>query len=231
MDNEKIYIIAIDGPAGSGKGTVAKEISKKLHYHYLDSGAIYRIIALACLKQDINFKDNQELIKLLQKTYISFKQGDSFLDKQNVSNEIRDEQVGKVASQIAQNINLRNSILNYQRNFAKFPGLVAEGRDMATVVFPQAHLKIYLDASVAERAKRRYKQLILKGINVNIGTLASEIIARDKQDMEREHSPLAVDKDSIVLNTDNLSIEQTVNKILDYINTTGADGTKPSAKK
>ena len=217
MDNKNIQIIAIDGPASSGKGTVAKKLSRQLNYHYLDSGAIYRIIALACIKKNVAIEKNGALSQLIQKVSVYFDGDNSLLENENVTEQIRDERVGKVASYIAQNINLRNSILDYQRSFAKNPGLVAEGRDMATVVFPQASLKIYLDASVNERAKRRYKQLILKGIDVNITDLASEIIARDKQDMERQHSPLVKDKDSIVINTDCLDINQTVKKILSFI--------------
>lgn len=217
MVNKNIQIIAIDGPASSGKGTVAKKLSRQLNYHYLDSGAIYRIIALACIKKNIAIEKNGALSQLIQKLNVCFDGDSSFLENENVTEQIRDERVGKVASYIAQNINLRNSILDYQRSFAKKPGLVAEGRDMATVVFPQANLKIYLDASVNERAERRYKQLILKGIDVNILDLASEIIARDKQDMERQHSPLVKDKDSIVINTDCLDINQTVKKILSFI--------------
>ena len=217
MDNKNIQIIAIDGPASSGKGTVAKKLSRQLNYHYLDSGAIYRIIALACIKKNVAIENDGALSQLIQKVSVYFDGNNSLLENENVTEQIRDERVGKVASYIAQNINLRNSILDYQRSFAKNPGLVAEGRDMATVVFPQASLKIYLDASVNERAKRRYKQLILKGIDVNITDLASEIIARDKQDMERQHSPLVKDKDSIVINTDCLDINQTVQKILSFI--------------
>ena len=217
MVNKNIQIIAIDGPAGSGKGTVAKKLSRQLNYHYLDSGAIYRIIALACIKKNVAIQNDGALSQLIQKVSVYFDGDNSLLENENVTEQIRDERVGKVASYIAQNLNLRNSILDYQRSFAKNPGLVAEGRDMATVVFPQASLKIYLDASVNERAKRRYKQLILKGIDVNITDLASEIIARDKQDMERQHSPLVKDKDSIVINTDCLDINQTVQKILSFI--------------
>lgn len=217
MDNKNIQIIAIDGPASSGKGTVAKKLSRQLNYHYLDSGAIYRIIALACIKENVAIENDVALSQLIQKVSVYFDGDNSLLENENVTEQIRDERVGKVASYIAQNLNLRNSILDYQRSFAKNPGLVAEGRDMATVVFPQASLKIYLDASVNERAKRRYKQLILKGIDVNITDLASEIIARDKQDMERQHSPLVKDKDSIVINTDCLDINQTVKKILSFI--------------
>lgn len=217
MVNKNIQIIAIDGPAGSGKGTVAKKLSRQLNYHYLDSGAIYRIIALACIKKNVAIENDGALSQLIQKVSVYFDGDNSLLENENVTEQIRDERVGKVASYIAQNLNLRNSILDYQRSFAKNPGLVAEGRDMATVVFPQASLKIYLDASVNERAKRRYKQLILKGIDVNITDLASEIIARDKQDMERQHSPLVKDKDSIVINTDCLDINQTVQKILSFI--------------
>ena len=217
MSSEDIFIIAIDGPAGSGKGTIAKELSKILNYHYLDSGAIYRVIALAIHNKKLEFNQEKKIVELLKEIEISFEFDKTFLDGKDVSSEIREESISKLASKIAQNQELRKSLLSFQRSFAKKPGLVAEGRDMTTVVFPSADLKIYLDASVEERSKRRHKQLILKGNNVNIANLVTEITLRDKQDKERVHSPLVIDDEAHIINNDGLSVEETINKILALI--------------
>lgn len=218
MSSEDIFTIAIDGPAGSGKGTIAKELSKILNYHYLDSGAIYRVIALAIHNKKLEFNQEKKIVELLKEIEISFEFDKTFLDGKDVSSEIREESISKLASKIAQNQELRKSLLSFQRSFAKKPGLVAEGRDMTTVVFPDADLKIYLDASVEERSKRRHKQLILKGNNVNIANLVTEIALRDKQDKERVHSPLVIDDEAHIINNDGLSVEETINKILALIN-------------
>jgi cytidylate kinase len=218
MSSEDIFTIAIDGPAGSGKGTIAKELSKILNYHYLDSGAIYRVIALAIHNKKLEFNQEKKIVELLKEIEISFEFDKTFLDGKDVSSEIREESISKLASKIAQNQELRKSLLSFQRSFAKKPGLVAEGRDMTTVVFPGADLKIYLDASVEERSKRRHKQLILKGNNVNIANLVTEIALRDKQDKERVHSPLVIDDEAHIINNDGLSVEETINKILALLN-------------
>ena len=218
MSSEDIFTIAIDGPAGSGKGTIAKELSKILNYHYLDSGAIYRVIALAIHNKKLEFNQEKKIVELLKEIEISFEFDKTFLDGKDVSSEIREESISKLASKIAQNQELRKSLLSFQRSFAKKPGLVAEGRDMTTVVFPGADLKIYLDASVEERSKRRHKQLISKGNNVNIANLVTEITLRDKQDKERVHSPLVIDDEAHIINNDGLSVEETINKILALLN-------------
>jgi len=218
MSNEDIFTIAIDGPAGSGKGTIAKELSKILNYHYLDSGAIYRVIALAIHNKKLEFNQEKKIVELLKEIEISFEFDKTFLDGKDVSSEIREESISKLASKIAQDQELRKSLLSFQRSFAKKPGLVAEGRDMTTVVFPGADLKIYLDASVEERSKRRHKQLISKGNNVNIANLVTEITLRDKQDKERVHSPLVIDDEAHIINNDGLSVEETINKILALLN-------------
>jgi cytidylate kinase len=218
MSSEDIFTIAIDGPAGSGKGTIAKELSKILNYHYLDSGAIYSVIALAIHNKKLEFNQEKKIVELLKEIEISFEFEKTFLDGKDVSSEIREESISKLASKIAQNQELRKSLLSFQRSFAKKPGLVAEGRDMTTVVFPGADLKIYLDASVEERSKRRHKQLILKGNNVNIANLVTEITLRDKQDKERVHSPLVIDDEAHIINNDGLSVEETINKILALLN-------------
>ena len=206
-------LIAIDGPAGSGKGTIAKIISKKLNLNYLDSGAIYRLIAYAAIREKINFNDIESLLILLKKIDIDFDEDQIFVDSFDVSDHIRNEEVGRAASVIAKYADLRKELLTFQRNFFQGNGLVAEGRDMTTVVFPDAHIKIYLDASVEERVKRRHKQLILKGKGVNIQNLRMNIIARDKQDKERTYSPLLKADDAIILDTNYLNIDQTVTKI------------------
>ena len=214
---KKPYLLAIDGPAGSGKGTVAKLLSKKLNLNYLDSGAIYRLIALSAMEKKVDLENDKNLVNLIRRVDINFIDEQIFLNNINVSEKIRYETVGKNASIIAKHLKLRKEILTFQRNFFQGNGLVAEGRDMTTVVFPNADLKIYLDASVKERAKRRYKQLMIKGKDVSIQKLTDAIIARDKLDKERIHSPLSIADDAFVLNSDDLSIDQTVNTILKLI--------------
>lgn len=211
------YLLAIDGPAGSGKGTIAKIISKKLNLNYLDSGAVYRVLALAIINENIDQENIQVVLKKLEDIIISFQGEDIFLNNENVSKQIRFQEVGKAASNLAKHIDVRDQILEYQRNFFHGRGLVAEGRDMTTVVFPNADLKIYLEASLEERVKRRHKQLILKGKDVNILDLKDEIYARDKQDKEREHSPLIVSPDAFIVCSDSLTINETVKKILSLI--------------
>jgi cytidylate kinase len=210
-------LIAIDGPAGSGKGTIAKIVSKKLNLNYLDSGAIYRLIAYAAIREKINLNDIESLLILLKKIDIDFDEDQIFVDSFDVSDHIRNEEVGRAASVIAKYADLRKELLTFQRNFFQGNGLVAEGRDMTTVVFPDAHIKIYLDASIEERVKRRHKQLILKGKGVNIQILRKNIIARDTQDKERTYSPLLKADDAIILDTNHLDIDQTVTKIAELV--------------
>jgi len=214
---KKPYLLAIDGPAGSGKGTIAKLLSKKLNLNYLDSGAIYRLIALSAMEKKVDLENDKNLVNLIRQVDINFIDGETILNNINVSEKIRYETVGKNASIIAKHLKLRKEILTFQRNFFQGNGLVAEGRDMTTVVFPNADLKIYLNASVKERAKRRYKQLMIKGKDVSIQNLTDAITARDKLDKERIHSPLSIADDAFVLNSDDLSIDQTVNRILKLI--------------
>jgi cytidylate kinase len=214
---KKPYLLAIDGPAGSGKGTIAKLLSKKLNLNYLDSGAIYRLIALSAMEKKVDLENDKNLVNLIRQVDINFIDEQTFLNNINVSEKIRYETVGKNASIIAKHLKLRKEILTFQRKFFQGNGLVAEGRDMTTVVFPNADLKIYLNASVKERAKRRYKQLMIKGKDVSIQNLTDAIAARDKLDKERIHSPLSIADDAFVLNSDDLSIDQTVNRILKLI--------------
>ena len=214
---KKSYLLAMDGPAGAGKGTGAKLISKKLILNYLDYGAMYRLIAFSAMEKKVDLENDKNLVDLIRQVEINFINEQIFLNNINVSKKIRHETVGKSASIIAKHLKLRKEILTFQRKFFQGNGLVAEGRDMTTVVFPNADLKIYLDASVKERAKRRYKQLMKKGKDVSIQNLTDDIVARDKLDMERIHSPLSIAYDAFVLNSDDLNIDQTVNKILKLI--------------
>ena len=214
LNKKQPLVIAIDGPAGSGKGTVSQKLSTELGYHYLDSGAIYRVISYAAKKKNIESGAISSLIDLVADSKIKFTGNNAWLNGNHVSDLIRTELIGKIASEIAIHSELRATILDYQRSFCKLPGLVAEGRDMTSVVFPNADLKIYLNASVDERAKRRYKQLILKGNDVNLSNITEEIARRDLKDKGREVSPLIIVEEAWVLETDDLSEDQTVNKIL-----------------
>jgi len=214
LKEKQPLVIAIDGPAGSGKGAVSQKISTELNYHYLDSGAIYRVIAYAAKKKNIESGAVNNLVDLVANSKITFTGKNAWLNGNQISNGIRTELIGKFASEIAMHNKLRTAILDYQRSFCKLPGLVAEGRDMTSVVFPDADLKIYLNASVEERAKRRYKQLISKGNDVNLSDLTQEMAIRDSRDKNREVSPLIIVKEAWILETDDLSENQTVDKIL-----------------
>ena len=214
LKEKQPLVIAIDGPAGSGKGAVSQKLSTKLNYHYLDSGAIYRVIAYAAKEKNIGSRAVNNLVDLVANSKIIFTGKNAWLNGNQISDGIRTELIGKFASEIAMHNKLRTAILDYQRSFCKLPGLVAEGRDMTSVVFPDADLKIYLNASVEERAKRRYKQLISKGNDVNLSDLTQEMAIRDSRDKNREVSPLIIVKEAWILETDDLSENQTVDKIL-----------------
>ena len=217
LKKKQPLVIAIDGPAGSGKGAVSQKLSTELNYHYLDSGAIYRVIAYAAKKKNIRSGAVDDLVDLVTNSKIMFIEKNAWLNGNLISDMIRTELIGKFASEIAIHNKLRTAILDYQRSFCKLPGLVAEGRDMTSVVFPNADLKIYLNASVKERAKRRYKQLITKGNDVNLLDLTQEIERRDSRDRDREVSPLTIVKEAWVLETDDLNENQTVDKILSLL--------------
>ncbi|BCM24724.1 (d)CMP kinase [Methyloradius palustris] len=219
MSNQQhIPVIAIDGPSASGKGTVAQLVAKKLGYHYLDSGALYRIVALAAKAQNISWQDGLSLADLASKLNISFKDGEIYLNEQNVSEEVRTEEMGKGASQVAVHPALRLELVSLQHSFRKAPGLVADGRDMATVIFPDANTKIYLTATAEVRAERRYKQLMSKGIHANLADILLDLQQRDARDQQRTVAPLQQAKDAILLETSDLSIEQAVRFVLDQSN-------------
>lgn len=210
-------LITIDGPAGSGKGTIAKQLSEVLKLNYLDSGAIYRILGLHLIENNIPI-DNEDLIKKsIEKANIQFSRHKISLNNRDVTDEIRTESIAKIASLIAANKTVRESILDLQRSFLKKPGLVAEGRDMGTVVFPEAKNKFFLTASVQERADRRYKQLISKGFDVSIANLVVEIQERDFRDINRTISPLVPAANAVIIDTTKLSPSQVVEFILGNI--------------
>ena len=208
-----VKIITIDGPASSGKGTVAKLLAKKLGYNYLDSGSIYRALALFILQKNVDIDDVESICKLIDKMRLDFINGEVYLNDELVSDKLRDEKVGMFASKIASIGIVREKLLEFQRSFAKDFGLVTDGRDMGSVVFPRASLKIFLTASAEKRAQRRYKQLQESGKSAIIGVILEDITARDKQDSERGIAPLSYDSSFYVLDNSDLSIEQTVDKI------------------
>jgi CMP/dCMP kinase len=210
-------LITIDGPAGSGKGTIARILSDRLHLNYLDSGAIYRVIALFLNRNHIPDDDEQLIKQKIKDLKIVFLKTKVTLNNDDVTEEIRSEKIAKIASHISSLKLVRASILDLQRSYFQPPGLVAEGRDMGTVVFPEANKKFFLTASTEERANRRYKQLISKGFDVNIHNLVSEIQERDDRDINRKISPLVPASDAHQIDTTYLSPDEVVNTILQKI--------------
>jgi cytidylate kinase len=209
-------VIAIDGPTASGKGTVASLVAEKLGFHYLDSGALYRLIALASEKRGIDAKNGPELGLLVPKLLISFRSGQIFLDGEDVTSAIRTENIGLRASNVAVHPEVRSALVGLQRSFRQSPGLVADGRDMASIIFPDAVLKVFLTATAAARAERRHKQLIAKGISAKLSDLLQDLQERDARDSSRGTAPLLVADGAKVLETSDLSIDQAVKTVLDW---------------
>ena len=214
-----IPVISVDGPSGSGKGTVATRLANSLGFHYLDSGAIYRALGIALHKEKVNFKNVSQIYEIYNKSNIFFdssEPGVVILNGEDVSSLIRSDLGSDLASKLGQIPEIREVLLEGQRAYLKAPGLVADGRDMGTVVFPDAQLKIFLTASLNERASRRYKQLISKGIDAILPDLLRDLNERDRRDAQRSVSPLKPAKDAIVLDSTNLSIEDVVSQILKH---------------
>ena len=209
-------VIAIDGPSASGKGTVASLVAEKLGFHYLDSGALYRLVALASEKKGINVENGLELGLLVPKLLILFKNGRILLNGEDVTDAIRTESMGLRASALAIHPEVRSALVGLQRSFRQSPGLVADGRDMASVIFPDAVLKVFLTATAAARAERRYKQLIAKGISAKLEDLLQDLQERDARDSSRGAAPLLVADGAKVLETSDLSIDQAVKTVLDW---------------
>jgi cytidylate kinase len=214
--NGDVPVIAIDGPTASGKGTIAERVAAALGFHYLDSGALYRLVAWAALQRQVDATDEEELARLAQSLEPRFTEGRIDLDGQDVSDAIRREEVSRGASQVAVHPRVRQALLELQRSRRLAPGLVADGRDMGTVVFPDATLKVYLTATVEARAERRHKQLIEKGFPANIATLSQELRARDARDAGRTASPLKPAEDAYQLDSSGLTIEEVVAQVLDW---------------
>lgn len=210
-----IPVIAIDGPTASGKGTVAQRLAAELGWYYLDSGALYRVAALAALRQGVALSDAVSLARLASDLELRFDDARIFLAGEDVSDAIRAEAIGEAASQIAVLPQLRAALLTLQRDFQRSPGLVADGRDMGTVVFPQAALKVFLTASAESRAERRLKQLIAKGFSANLADLLRDLQERDARDASREHAPLRAAEGAVTIDSTLLDIPQTVERVLE----------------
>lgn len=211
-----VPVITIDGPTASGKGTIAERVARALGFRYLDSGALYRLVAWRALEGGASTGDEAALASLAASMEPDFTDGRIGLDGRDVTDAIRREEVSRTASQIAVHPKVRRALLDLQRSRRRAPGLVADGRDMGTVVFPDATLKVYLTATVEARAQRRHKQLIDKGFPANIDVLSQELRARDQRDSERTASPLKPAEDAYQLDSSELTIEEVVAQVLDW---------------
>jgi cytidylate kinase len=209
-------VIAIDGPSASGKGTVAAEVARALGFHHLDSGALYRLATLAALRSNVALDDEQALARLAAAMNVEFRDAAAWLDGRDVSEALRTEDVSAAASRVAAWPAVRRALLARQRGFRRPPGLVADGRDMGSVVFPDASLKVFLTAGVETRADRRYKQLKEKGMYAKMGDVVEELRRRDERDTSRPVAPLKHYPDAIFLDTTGLTVDQAVAKILGW---------------
>lgn len=218
---QNVPVITIDGPSGAGKGTVARIVAEKLGWHLLDSGAIYRVLAVATQYHQVSLNEEEPLIPMAAHLDVQFEissDGESkvILEGEDVTDTIRTEEIGKLASQVAAFPRVREALLRRQRAFKVSPGLVADGRDMGTVVFADAPVKIFLTASAEERAQRRFKQLKDKGLDVKIGRLLDDIRQRDERDQNRDVAPLIAAKSALVIDSTDISVDEVVEKILSF---------------
>jgi len=211
-----IPVIAIDGPSASGKGTVAARVAQALGFDYLDSGALYRVTAYAAGQRGVSLEDEVALARLAHDLSLRFEAGEVFLDGIAVGDAIRTEEAGRTASKIAALPALRAALLDLQRGFRKAPGLVTDGRDMGSVVFPDATVKVFLTASPEERAQRRYKQLIEKGFDANLAALVQDLKERDARDAGRQAAPLKQGADAHLLDTTGVTIQEAVDRVLNW---------------
>ena len=221
----KNVIITVDGPSGAGKGTLCYALAEKLGFDFLDSGAIYRITALDALKKQVNLENEDAVAEVGRNLNVQFVPDNGevnvILDGENVGDQIATAEAGQNASKVAAFPKVREALLQRQRDFACEKGLVADGRDMGTIVFPEAQIKLFLDASAEERAKRRVKQLQLKGFNANFEQILGEIKERDYRDRNRAVAPLVPAKDALVLDSTHLSIDEVIRQALEYISSKG----------
>ena len=213
-----VKIITVDGPSGSGKGTVSRILAKQLGFHYLDSGALYRLLGLVTVRHGIDISLNSDFTHLAENMDVRFEalpngHNRVLLEGEDVTQELRTEETGALASQVAAIPSVRDALLTRQQQFAKSPGLVADGRDMGTKVFPKAQLKVFLTASIEERANRRYKQLLEQGENVSLRALEEQVRSRDERDMNRKASPLAIAIDAVEVDTSDISVHQAVDRL------------------
>jgi cytidylate kinase len=216
MPNSHIPVITIDGPTASGKGTVAHKVADRLGFHVLDSGALYRLTALSALRAGADLADEQEIATIAAQLPAKFAAGEIYLGDENVSQALRAEEVGNTASRIAALPAVRQALFGLQLAFRRAPGLVADGRDMGTVIFPTAQLKVFLTASVEARAQRRYKQLIDKGFPANMDDLLADLQARDERDTHRAVAPLVPAEGAHLLDTSSMTADEAVAEVLQW---------------
>lgn len=216
MQTHSIPVITIDGPTASGKGTVAHRVATHLGFHYLDSGALYRLTALSALRHEVPLTDEHAIAKLAEKLQCKFVGDQVWLANENVTLAIRAEEVGNVASKIAALPTVRHALVGLQLSFRTTPGLVADGRDMGTVIFPRATLKVFLTASTEVRAERRYKQLIDKGFSASMNDLLKDLRERDARDSNRAVAPLKPAEGAYLLDTSNMTVDQAVEQVLHW---------------
>ena len=214
---EAVPVITIDGPSGSGKGTVAAEVARRLGWRVLDSGALYRLVGYAARKAGLELGDVEKVAGIARNLPVEFRDGRVLLDGEDVTRAIRSETAGNDASKVAAIPQVREALLEWQRSYARPPGLVADGRDMGTVVFPGAAVKIFLDASAEERARRRHNQLKEQGIDVNLAGLIAEIEERDDRDRNRSVAPLKPAPDAVVIDSTSMGIDEVVARVLELV--------------
>lgn len=215
-----IPVLTIDGPSGAGKGTVSRAVAKKLGWNYLDSGSIYRSLAIAVLKQAVDLENETAIVNVAHAMKLEFDCNDELvvrLDSEDITAQLGLESTGNAASIVAALPEVRRVLLQKQKDFKRLPGLVADGRDMGTVVFPEAEYKVFLTASAAERAKRRYKQLIEKGNDANLAQITNEIEERDRRDMERKAAPLAMASDALYIDSSDMTLDSVIEEVLNLI--------------
>ncbi|WP_026354279.1 (d)CMP kinase [Massilia niastensis] len=216
MPHSNVPVITIDGPTASGKGTVAAKVAERLSFHLLDSGALYRLTALQAMRRGTELRDEHGIAKLAEHLPARFVGGDIFLATENVTHAIRAEEVGNMASKIAALPTVRQALFSLQLGFREAPGLVADGRDMGTVIFPGAKLKVFLTASVEARAQRRYKQLIDKGFSANMDDLLADLQSRDARDTNRAVAPLVPAEDAHILDTSDMNAAEAIEQVLQW---------------
>ena len=222
MSSNEAPVLAVDGPGGSGKGTVSRRVAERLGWHLLDSGALYRLVALAASREDVGEADEEGLARIARDLDVRFESDDRgeervLLGGEDVSDAIRSEDCGNAASRVAAVGAVREALKQRQRDFRRPPGLVADGRDMGSVIFPDAEAKVFLTASARERARRRHKQLLGKGIDANLERLYSEIVERDRRDSEREIAPLKPAPDARIIDTTGTDVPGVVEAVLSFL--------------